>query len=104
MDLKPGTRLRSLVCATEVIVIRGPGDEEAELTCGGETMSPATDSPAGLRPVAAGQDGGTVLGKRYTQEKSDSLEVLVTRAGSGTLAYGGAPLVIKSARVLPSSD
>jgi hypothetical protein len=32
--LKPGTRLRSQVCSTEVIVVRPP-TAEIQLTCGG---------------------------------------------------------------------
>jgi hypothetical protein len=37
MTLKPGTRLRSQVDPTEVIVVR-PGSAEVEVACGGHPM------------------------------------------------------------------
>ena len=36
-QLKAGTRLRSNVCATEVMVVMAP-DGDAELSCGGAPM------------------------------------------------------------------
>jgi hypothetical protein len=104
MDLKPGMRLRSVACDTEVIVVRGSKEENRELTCGGRRMSPIEATRPDYQPAAAGLDGGTVLGKRYTPADSDDPEVLVVRAGTGTLAVGSTPLVVKEARVLPSSD
>jgi hypothetical protein len=100
-----GTRLRSQVCAGEVIVVR-PAVTPVELTCGGTPMIPqsADPDPAVLAAgPAPGLAGGMLLGKRYTTAAGD-LEVLVTRAGAGTLAVDGTPLVEKSARPLPSSD
>lgn len=102
MDLKPGTRLRSAVCTTEVIVVKPPAGE-ITLTCGGAEMAPVGAEVSGGSP-ASGLDGGTELGKRYTSTTDDALEVLVTKAGAGTLADGDAPLVLKQARALPSSD
>ena len=55
------------------------------------------------RTLPAGDDGSVVLGKRYVDE-DDTLEVLCTKPGAGTLAVGGRPLVLKSAKPLPSSD
>lgn len=98
--LKPGTRYRSQVCTTEVIVIR-PAD--VVLKCGGHPMIELGSDPApGLRldPDAA---GGSLVGKRYTDD-SGALEVLVTKAGDGSLADGDGPLVVKEAKPLPSSD
>lgn len=103
MDLKPGQRLRSQVCSTEVIVVRPPSTE-TELTCGGQPMVPITTEIGASDQPAAGLDTGSQLGKRYTTEEGDTLEVLVTKAGQGTLAAGHTPLALKDAQPLPSSD
>jgi hypothetical protein len=101
-ELKVGARLRSQVCETEVIVVR-LGGEPVELTCGGHPMLGLSDEPTpGLAP-ADGLDGGSLLGKRYTAPDTD-LELLVTKAGKGTLGIGAEPLVLKEAKPLPSSD
>jgi hypothetical protein len=47
--------------------------------------------------------GGTQMGKRYADEAS-GLEVLCTKAGAGTLTLDGAPIELKGAKPLPSSD
>jgi hypothetical protein len=58
--------------------------------------------PAG--PAAEpGFDGGTALGKRYTDEEG-ALEVLCTKAGSSSLSVGDKLLQVKEAKPLPSSD
>jgi hypothetical protein len=102
MELKPGGRYRSQVCATEVIIVRPlPGD--VDLTCGG---APLVDHSAAVQEgasPAAGLDTGTAMGKRYTDE-SGTLEVLVTKPGAGTLAIATTPLVLKEAKPLPASD
>lgn len=101
--LKSGARLRSQVCPTEVIIVR-PGSGSVTLTCGGHPMVDLKATPAeGLTP-APGLDTGSALGKRYTAVDDDQLEVLVTKAGAGTLADGATPLVIKEAKPLPASD
>lgn len=102
MQLNPGLRLRSQVCSTEVIIIRGSAD--VELTCGGEPLVGATAAIEPGSAPAPGLDAGTELGKRYTIEGNDSLELLCTRAGSGSLCVGDTPLVQKGAKPLPSSD
>jgi hypothetical protein len=103
VTLKPGSRLRSQVCTTEVIVVR-PAESEADLRCGGEPMIAISDPAAQGRTPAAGLDGGARLGKRYTTEEPSALELLVTKAGAGTLTAGDTPLVVKTPRKLPSSD
>ena len=101
MDLKAGTRLRSTVCSTEVVVVRPP-TAPVDLRCGGAPM--ATPGPQPPAPVAATIDGpGTQLGKRYADPGS-SLEVLCTKGGEGSLALGDEPLLRKDAKPLPSSD
>lgn len=103
MQLKPGLRLRSQVCATEVIVVRPPADA-VELMCGGKPMVDLSQPVDVAAAPAPGLDGGTEMGKRYTTEDESSLEILVTKPGSGTLAVGDVPLVLKDAKPLPSSD
>ncbi|MBY4573351.1 hypothetical protein ACN94_07100 [Gordonia paraffinivorans] len=102
MTLKPGTRLCSQTCDTEVVVVTAP-DSEVELTCGGAPLVPKGE-PVERVEISAGLDTGTQLGKRYTSEDAPGLEVLVTKAGAGTLAIGTTPLEIKAAKPLPASD
>lgn len=100
--LKPGSRLRSAVCSTEVMVIQAPTGDVA-LLCGGAPMLPLEqEAPAGLTP-AADAAGGTAIGKRYVSTAGD-LELLCTRAGAGSLAAGGVALAVKGAKPLPASD
>lgn len=100
--LRTGARLRSQVCTTEVIVVR-PGAGTVSLTCGGQPMVDLADTATAGSP-AAGLDGGALLGKRYTAPADDTLELLVTKAGAGTLGDGQTPLVLKEAKPLPASD
>lgn len=102
MKLQPGTRLRSQVCSTEVIVVRSPA-EPVEVSCGGHPMIPLEAQPeSGLTPKG-GQDGGSQLGKRYIRKEGD-LELLVTKSGDGALGIGHQPLTLKESKPLPSSD
>lgn len=100
-QLSVGTRLRSAVCETEVMVVAAPATE-VELTCGGAPMIGMDDEPSGgeIDPAAA---EGTLMGKRYTNEAGD-LEILCTKPGAGSLGAGGEVLVPKDAKALPSSD
>ena len=99
--LKAGTRLKSAVCSTEVMVVAAPKDE-VEVTCGGAPRRElGADAPDGAS--ADGEGEGTQIGKRYVNEAGD-LEILCTKPGEGSLAAGGALLTIKGAKPLPSSD
>ncbi|GAA1835673.1 hypothetical protein GCM10009836_12630 [Pseudonocardia ailaonensis] len=97
--LRPGVRLRSRTCTTEVVVVR-PGEASGTLECGGLPMT-SDDAPAVATVPATGP--GVLLGKRYTDE-SRTLEVLVTKAGAGPLSLGGIALSLKAAKPLPASD
>jgi len=101
MNIRPGMRLRSVVCDTEVVVVHAR-DTEVDLRCGGHPMVPAPgeDPPAGL---AISDTSGSLLGKRYAHDGS-GLELLCTKAGDGGLAVGGEAVPIKAAKALPSSD
>ena len=101
MDLKPGTRLRSQACSTEVIVVRPP-EQAVDVCCGGAPMV-AVGDPAEERPLDAGHTAGTLLGKRYADNET-GIELLCTKAGEGSLSLGDAPLPVKDAKPLPSSD
>lgn len=100
--MKKGTKLRSAVCETEVIVIRG---SDVVIECGG---SPMMEQPEGrpaqrdssLNPAFA---QGTKIGKRYVNA-GDSVELLCVKAGQGSLSIGGVALQIKDAKPLPASD
>jgi len=100
VQLKPGTRLESVTCATQVVVVRAPADD-VDLCCGG---APMQDIGAGgeRRPISGSGDP-TLTGKRYADEDL-GLELLCTKAGEGWLSVGDRPLLVKGAKPLPSSD
>jgi hypothetical protein len=101
--LKPGARLRSQVCGTEVIVVR-PGTGQAIPKCGGYPMVDFQEEPVANLTPKRDWSSGTVLGKRYTSPDDAGLELLVTKAGAGTLGSGNTALIIKETKPLPSSD
>jgi hypothetical protein len=101
MELTAGSRWKSAVCDTEVIVVQ-PAEGSHSLGCGGAEMVPHDASPPRGSPDPT-LSGGTLLGKRYSDEGS-GLELLCTKAGVGTLTLDGSPLEIKSAKPLHSSD
>src|SRR3954462_10202249 len=101
MELKPGTRLRSQVCSAEVIVVKAPAGA-VDLCCGGAPMVPVDATPE-PRAIDDAHRGGTLLGKRYADEAA-GLEILCTKAGDASLSLGPAPLPVKEAKPLPSSD
>lgn len=99
--IKNGTRLQSQVCDTQVIVVRS-ADSLDDLRAGGAPMVPldaSKDDAAALDPAFS---DGNVMGKRYVDD--NGAEVLVTKAGKGTLAVGDTPLNLKEAKPLPASD
>jgi hypothetical protein len=101
-QLKAGARLKSAVCATEVIVIAAPAGG-ADVQCGGIAMLAAGEAAPEGAALDPGAASGTTLGKRYVSSAGD-LELLCTKPGKGSLAVAGAPLVLKEAKPLPSSD
>lgn len=96
--MKPGMKLKSQVCDTEVMVIRcGIGQVE----CGGAPMG--DDKPAAPGAPAEDKSGGTLMGKRYV-DAAGTFELLCVKPGKGTLAVDGVALSIKDAKPLPASD
>jgi hypothetical protein len=98
---KAGTRLRSAVCDTQVVVIRGPS-AAAVIECGGRPMLDL-EATAPLEPMEGEAGEGTLIGKRYVDEEL-GIELLCTKPGAGSLSVGGRALTIKGAKPLPSSD
>ena len=96
--MKPGTKLKSQVCDTEVMVIRC-GDGAIE--CGGARMAEAKpDTPGAL---GADHSGGTLIGKRYV-DGDGKYELLCVKPGRGSLSVDGVALTVKDAKPLPASD
>jgi hypothetical protein len=102
MTVKPGTRLFSAVCSTELITVKAPAGE-IELTIGGVApVASAAERDEG-GSVADGHGGGAAMGKRYVDE-ADSVELLCTKPGDGLPALDGEVLQLKDAKPLPASD
>lgn len=102
MELKPGSRWKSAVCTTEVVVVRPPKGV-ISLECGGHPMLALTaTAPEGLE-LSPDLSGGTAVGKRYFDEAA-GIELLGSKAGKGTLTVDGRPLALKEAKALPASD
>jgi len=97
--MKPGTRLKSAVCDTEVMVVKAQG--EGVVACGGAPM--AADRPASLGALDPAFAAGTQMGKRYVDE-AGTVEMLCVKPGKGSLSLNGVALVLKDAKPLPSSD
>jgi len=99
--IKNGTRLQSQVCDTQVIVVRS-ADSLDDLRAGGAPMVPIGTETAGDATLNPAFSEGNAMGKRYVDETG--AEVLVTKAGAGTLSVGATPLALKEAKPLPASD
>ncbi|SER08438.1 hypothetical protein SAMN04488038_11590 [Solimonas aquatica] len=95
--MKPGIKLKSTVCDTEVMVIRG---SNVVVECGGAPMSEKPGERGTLNPGFA---EGSKIGKRYV-DSAGNIELLCVKAGQGSLSIAGAPLQLKEAKPLPSSD
>jgi hypothetical protein len=102
MKLKAGSRVKSAVCTTEVMVIQAP-EADLDVRCGGAPMLAIGEQvPPGASP-AANAASGTQIGKRYVG-LDNKLELLCTKPGKGSLALGDAALALKEAKPLPASD
>jgi hypothetical protein len=102
--IKNGTRLQSQVCDTQVIVVRS-ADSLDDLRAGGAPMVPIGSEDPGVTAdltIDPALADGNLMGKRYVDDAG--AEVLVTKAGKGTLSVGSTPLATKEAKPLPASD
>ena len=99
--IKNGTRLQSQVCDTQVIVVRS-ADSLDDLRAGGAPMVPIGNESSSDLTLDPALSDGNLMGKRYVDE--NGAEVLVTKAGKGTLSVGTTALTVKEAKPLPASD
>ena len=102
MELKPGSRWKSAVCDTEVVVVRPP-KAEATLECGGYEMGPHGEAKPEGKTLHEDFAEGSQAGKRYADPET-GLEVLCSKTGAGSLTISGRPLAAKEAKKLPASD
>ncbi|MDP3139613.1 MAG: hypothetical protein Q8N17_25180 [Burkholderiaceae bacterium] len=103
MLLKSGQKLASTVCTTQVMVIKAPATP-LDVRCGGQPVAlPGEPASGAASVIAPDHAGGSLLGKRYVNEDG-SIELLVVKAGEGSLSVDGKPLAVKAAKALPSSD
>ena len=100
--MKPGSRLKSAVCETEIVVIKAP-KLAVVLACGGAPMIPIAEQRSEGGAPAGEWAGGSLLGKRYADEES-GLEALCSKGGAGTLSVDGRRVTIRESKKLPSSD
>ena len=101
VKFRAGQQLVSAVDSTAVIVIKAPA-AECTVTCGGVVMATAGGPVTAAEPDPTLM-GGTQIGKRYVDD-ADTIQLLCTKAGQGTLALDGNPLQIQAAKPLPASD
>ena len=99
MELKAGARLQSTTCDTQVVVVKAPAGD-VDLRCGGAPVVAVGSDVERTEPSAA-QAEGTLMGKRYA---TDDMELLVTKAGAGSLSVGDDRIGLKEAKPLPASD
>jgi hypothetical protein len=99
--IKTGTRLQSQVCDTQVIVVRS-SESLDDLRAGGVAMIPLDADKSADAELDPNFSDGTVMGKRYVDDSG--AELLVTKAGAGSLSIGSTPLEQKTAKPLPASD
>lgn len=99
---KAGSRLKSVVCETQVMALRVPA-KELDLRCGGAEMLAMDATPPAGVALDATFSVGALTGKRYV-DAAETMEFLCTKGGAGGLSIGSTPLEIKQAKALPSSD
>ncbi len=102
ITLKPGARLFSRVCTTEMIAVRAPG-AEVDLTIGGASPALSENERDLSGSVVEGHGGGAATGKRFVDE-SETIELLCTKSGEGVPAVNGERLRLKTPKAAPSSD
>lgn len=96
--MKPGSKLCSTVCDTEVMLIRY---SQGRIECGGAPMAEEKTAATGTPDAAFA--AGSLIGKRYVDADA-TLELLCVKPGAGSLSVDGVALQLKEAKPLPSSD
>jgi hypothetical protein len=94
--LKAGMKLKSVVCDTEVLVVKVPA--AGVLACGGAPMVAERSGEKGAIDPAFAET--TKMGKRYT-DATATLEVLCIKPGAGSMSLDGVALHLKDTKPLP---
>jgi hypothetical protein len=102
MELKPGSRWRSAVSDTEVVIVRSP-DGGVTVECGGYPMLTIGSPRPEASPMLPALSDRVTAGKRYSDSET-GLELLVSKTGLGPLTVSGRLLEMKKTKSLPSSD
>ena len=87
MELKPGSRWKSAVCDTEVVIVRPP-KEAASLECGGQRWWPHRREAAGL---AISPDHREARHGQAFADETSGAEILCHKGGAGSLSIDGRP-------------
>jgi hypothetical protein len=85
-----------------MVVVRPP-KIAISLECGGHPMIAVGSEIQPALALSPDHSTGTHVGKRYYDEES-GIELLASKAGSGSLSVDGRPLKLKEAKALPASD
>jgi len=102
MKLTVGKTLASAVDGATVVVVRA-SEAEVEVTSGGLSLyDPKSEEKSAGEPDP-NLLGGTLIGKRYVNS-DDTIELLATKPGKGSLAIDGEVLNLRDAKPLPASD
>lgn len=98
-EIKPGVRLKSVVCDGQAMVVKGM---DIVITCGGVPMVGMDEDGSGGEADAEHMYE-CLMGKRYVNAE-ESIEVLCVKAGAGSFGVEGQMLMGKETKKLPSSD
>lgn len=98
--IKPGTRLKSVVCSGEAMVVKGI---DVTITCGGVPMIGHQETHDGTAQADPEHMHQCLIGKRYVNAEG-TLEMLCIKAGDGSFGVDGQMLMGKETKRLPSSD
>ena len=99
-DIKPGTRLKSVVCSGEAMVVKGA---DVTITCGGVPMVGQNEAADGGAEPDPEHMYECLIGKRYVNAE-ETVELLCVKAGEGSFGIDGQMLMGKETKKLPSSD
>lgn len=99
-EVKPGTRLKSVVCSGEAMVVKG---SDVVLTCGGVPMIGVDEEAPADATANEEHMFDCLIGKRYVNAE-ETIELLCVKAGDGSFGVDGQMLMGKETKRLPSSD
>lgn len=99
-QIKPGVRLKSVVCNGEAMVVKG---SEVVVTCGGLPMIGVDESADENAQANSEHMFECLIGKRYVNAE-ETIELLCVKAGEGSFGVDDQMLMGKETKRLPSSD